>query len=40
MKFLHIHNILTLIIANFVVRSWTLEKHPTPEIQAINEEFV
>jgi len=29
---------MTLIIANFM--GWALEKHPTPEIQAINVEFV
>jgi len=36
MKFLYIHNILTLLITNFW--SWALEKHP--EIQHVNMEFV
>jgi hypothetical protein len=38
MKFLHMHNILKLIITNFVVWSWALEKHP--EIQHVSMEFV
>ena len=33
MKFLYIHNILTLIITNFI--SWALEKHPEPETNPI-----
>ena len=37
MKFLYIHNILTLVIINFM--SWTLEKHPEPEIQPVSMEF-
>ena len=36
MKFLYIHNILILIITNFM--SWVLEKHP--EIQPVSMEFV
>jgi len=38
MKFLYMHNILTLIITNFM--SWTLEKHPEPEFQHVSMEFV
>jgi len=32
--------VLILLIANFVVWSWALEKHPEPEIQHVNMEFV
>ncbi len=40
MKFLYMHNILTLIITNFVVWSWALEDHPEPEFQPVSMEFV
>ena len=38
MKFLYIHNIITLIITSFVVWSWALEKHP--EIQPVSMDLV
>jgi len=40
MRFLYIHNILSLIITNFVVWSWALEKHPKPEFQHISMDLV
>jgi hypothetical protein len=40
MKFLHIFDILLLLLANFIVWSWALEEHPNPEIQPVNMEFV
>ncbi len=36
MKFLYIHNIITLIITNFM--SWAIEKHP--EIQPVSMDLV
>jgi len=38
MKFLYIHNILTLLITNFW--SWALEKYPEPEFQPVSMELV
>jgi hypothetical protein len=32
--------VLILLITNFIVWSWALEKHPEPEIQPVNMEFV
>ena len=32
--------IILLLITNFVVWSWALEKHPEPEIQHVNMELV
>jgi len=32
----YIGDILLLIITNFVVWSWALEKHPEPEIQHVS----
>ena len=36
MRIRYIGDILLLIITNFVVWSWALEKHPEPEIQHVN----
>jgi len=38
MKFLYIHNILTLIITNFM--SWALEEYPVPKIQPVKIQLV
>ena len=38
MKFLYIHNIITLIITNYM--SWALEEHPEPEIQHVKMQLV